>query len=172
MLLYWFRVHRQFYRIVLFYCYHNRGSKTIARTSGKLCVMTFCQQFSNLFLNFILYINWNSSPFSWIGHRGYLNFELTMWFFEIPCLSNKFLNLLKIFSFQPSDCSHMSTSNLVSCFGAGFFVVTTPTCPCRSKPIMHLVLRSVTRKVAPFTSQPADGRCVFNAPKTQISCSL
>ena len=50
--------------------------------------------------------------------------------------------------------------------------MTLPTCPNKSNPIMHLVLRSVTRNVAPFTSQPADRRFVFNAPNTQIVCLL
>ena len=33
-------------------------------------------------------------------------------------------------------------------------MVDIPTCSWRSKLIMHLVLRSVSRNVAPFTSQP------------------
>ena len=95
-----------------------------------------------------------------------------MWFFEIPCLSNKSLIFFRNLFFQPYDCSHMSTSTLDSSFRAGFCVVEISTCPCRSKPIMHLVLRSSIKNVASFTSQPADRRFVFNNPRTQFSCLL
>ena len=155
-----------------FNCFYNWGYETVTCTFIQLCDVTFCQQFFNFHLHLILYMNWNSSSFFLIRNKGYLNFELTMWFLDIPCRSNKLLNLLKNLFFQPSDCSHMSTSNLDSSVGAGFCVVTIPTCPCKSKPIMHLVLRSVTRNVAPLTSQPADRRFVFKAPNTQIGCLL
>ena len=95
-----------------------------------------------------------------------------MWFFEIPCFSNKPLKFVENLFFQPSDCSHMSTSSLDSFFGAGFCVVEIPTCPCRYRPIIHLVLRYVTRNVAHFTSQPADRSFVFKAPRIQMGCLL
>ena len=169
---FWFGVHRQFYRVVLFYCYYNWAMKQSLVHLSNFVMWVFANSFSISFSTLSCIWVRILLPFSWIEHRGYLNFELTMWFFEIPCLSNKFLILLKNLFFQPSDCSHMSTSNLNSSLGAGFCVVTIPTCPCKSNPIIQLVLHTVTRNVAPFTSQPADRRFVFNVPNTQIGCLL
>ena len=74
-----------------------------------------------------------------------MNFELIIWFFEIPCLSDKSSNCVKICFTNPLTARtvvlQILTIPLVPVFG---WKICLPTCPWRTRPIIHLVLRSVT----------------------------
>ena len=145
-----------------FYCYEDRGKKTIICSLIEMIDMNPAKNFSSAFPTLSWICIGICVPFSWMGHNGYLKLcGLRGLLTDLPCRSNRFFWHNQSFCFRLSDdCS----SYLDFSLGADFCLVLIPIFLWRSTPRIHLVGRSVIKNAVFRNSHPSERMSAFRVP--------